>query len=392
MARHGIRQNDEVAFDRYPTLKRLVDDIVKSDRPASTVKERSAKKYQHHLKTYGTSNEDTFLEAVMPLVFKESFTVSAAEKPGALTPPASLPNNGRDDPEEVAMETMEEDAEQEWWQHGQKFAVNYLFAHDMTPNTYRDSGFPELLARQLAKEKGMTKPKPDRVWGTDRAYRPVPNGVYLTEATERALEIVPSLHSPYLLLEGKSNRGSSATAEDQARRGGATLVNCALQLQLLARQAPHTTSDAHHGGPDHQGADDQRVDGQDGRRGCESAGSGEAEQEGPDLNAIVFSATLNPKMIEFWVHWAERLPDQTTRFHMNYVAGKLLRDADAQLAIRTWSQNIHTWGCFTRREYLDQLHHDLYQAEQNRTASMKRKAIDEQHDTTTRMKRRATGE
>ena len=390
-------QNDEDAFNRYPTLKRLVDDIVKTDRPASTVKERSAKKYQHHLKTYGTSNEDTFLEAVMPLVFKESFTVSAAEKPGALTPPASLPNNSRDDPEEATMETMEEDAEQEWWQHGQKFAVNYLFAHDMTPNTYRDSGFPELLARQLAKEKGMTKPKPDRVWGIDRTYRPVPNGVYLTEATERALEIVPSLHSPYLLLEGKSNRGSSATAEDQARRGGATLVNCALQLQLLARQAPHSASPARHDYPDAQRVDDQVADNQrvDNQDGLESAGSGEAVQEGPDLNAIVFSATLNPKMIEFWVHWAERLPDKTTRFHMNYVAGKLLRDADAQLVIRTWSQNIHTWGCFTRREYLDQLHRDLYQAEQNRTANMKRKAIDGQRseqDTPTRMKRRATGE
>lgn len=377
--RHEMPQNDS-AYDKYPILKSMVDEIVMTPRPASAVKERSAKKFRHHLQTYKNSNEDTFLDAIMPLVFKDSFTAKdsfnvAAPPQGAPTPPASVPSiptpltsvpsDGAEDREEVVTQICEDD-QGEWWDQGQKFTVNQLFADDMSPNAYLAHGVSEKLARRLAKEKGMTMPKPDRVWGIDREITPASKSLHLSDTATKALEIVPTLYNPYLLLEGKSNRGNHAMAEDQARRGGATLVNCALILQDIAREPPETTSAA---------ADQVNVEGQVSSSGGVPGGGKAA----PDLNAIVFSATLHPMGIQFWVHWAERFPDKT-RFHMNWVAGKLLMDPEAQGAIRTWSQNIHNWGCITRRQYLHDLHDGLDRYGQNQMRGIKRKATGEEEE------------
>lgn len=88
------------------------------------------------------------------------------------------------------------------------------------------------------------------------------------------------MHHPFLVVEEKSDAGSVATAEDQARRAGATLVNASRELQAAVGELP--------------------------------------DLEGPDEDSFVFSCTTSPSGVQIWVHWYEG-PSTKQLFHMNLI-------------------------------------------------------------------------
>lgn len=56
----------------------------------------------------------------------------------------------------------------------------------------------------------MTLPKPDYIWSISRSIHGYRKSNLLSDDGKEALEGVSTLHSPYLLLEAKSNGGSDA--------------------------------------------------------------------------------------------------------------------------------------------------------------------------------------
>lgn len=81
------------------------------------------------------------------------------------------------------------------------------------------------------------------------------------------MEVAHGQNHSFFIIEGKSNKGSHTDAENQARRGGATLVNAARILY-------------------------DRISMED--------------VTGADERTFVFSATVTPEFMAIWVHWAER--------------------------------------------------------------------------------------
>lgn len=82
-----------------------------------------------------------------------------------------------------------------------------IFASDVTQ--YLPKQWSALGGRpQAAKEEGMTLPKPDYIWTISRSIRRYRKSNLLSDDGKEALEAVSTLHSPYLLLEAKSNGGS----------------------------------------------------------------------------------------------------------------------------------------------------------------------------------------
>ncbi|MDI1492118.1 MAG: hypothetical protein OHK93_003330 [Ramalina farinacea] len=68
-----------------------------------------------------------------------------------------------------------------------------------------------------------------------------------------------------------------------------------------------------------------------------------------DLHTIVFSMTVTPEVVTFYVHWHEEvgLPDGTpdSRYHMNTVFSQSNEDGDRALAeSRRMLHNICLWG------------------------------------------------
>ena len=86
---------------------------------------------------------------------------------------------------------------------------------------------------------------------------------------------------------------------------------------------------------------------------------GEDDVVGADLRTIVFSATLGPKTMEIWVHWAEVL-EAGTEFHMNMLASKSLADKHALPELRRSIHNILDWGCLTRMKELEDLYKRIH--------------------------------
>ena len=89
----------------------------------------------------------------------------------------------------------------------------------------------ENITKHLEKDKGMTNPRPDMTFGLE-----CEEDSFTTSIPQHILDllwIAPGIHHPFLILEGRSNSGSSATAENQARRGGAILVKASRALWAI---------------------------------------------------------------------------------------------------------------------------------------------------------------
>ena len=183
------------------------------------------------------------------------------------------------------------------------------------------------LEKAMEKEHGISEPRPDYCFGLNENKNKQPNFINscIDEYTRVHVGRKSGLLYPFLIFEGKGARGSLADAENQAIRGGATLVYA---RRILNHKAglPHSI--------------------------------------GPDMQSFAFSMTLDCYTATVWVHWCEVLPMEADidiedgtfiakeyyeSYHMDsLVSCHFYNPKNVQDLMRTLN-NILDWGCLQRK-------------------------------------------
>ena len=350
---YNCLQNEEGALQRYPNFEKLVRKTIDRKRE-STVHPDSAKKFQQVHQYYQRANEGTFLHNILPIIIKPSRAGKSRVRADALElheeaqdqiQDQEIPEGQEEGPE---LQTWKDDTtdtygqmvgqegvgstsgpmpiqeEPEYsiasfWDDGLAVKVDCQFRKSLLPAKEKD----EELAKAMAKVDGMTNPKPDYTYGLRIDHYPIPDDVVLSAYIDFLLEVVPLLHHPFFIIEGKSDSGSKAEAENQACRGGATLVNAARQLL-------------------------ERI----GARGTEAAG--------PDDHTFIYSATLSPGLMDIWAHWAEVRTNARPIFHMHQLDSVPLFGAGAVGKLRRIIHNILDWGCVDRSPQIQEVYDQIF--------------------------------
>ena len=284
---------DQQAYLNFSQFKEVVEKVKISDR-SSNVKAASEKRFREHLQEYQDDIEDTYLDEIIPLIIKKE--------------------HGGDT-----------NTHGDWWSEGLRINTNREFERNSLPNCL--PGQSAEIAKLLRKVDGMKNPKPDRTYGVRPSFVPLPEGLHTTTETDQLMYISPGLTAAFFLIEGKSHQGSMSEAENQARRGGAILVNAERQLAQLA---------------------------------------GREDGPGPDDKTYIYSATLDPQAIKVWVHWAEVRPNGKVHFHMNHIFSCALGDGDALMKMRRITHNTIEWGLNERLDGLKQVYAKVWESEPKR--------------------------
>lgn len=131
-----------------------------------------------------------------------------------------------------------------------------------------------LLGSLLAKSSGIKNPRPDIVYGVSLGAL-TPEQQITANALMESSQLSPGILYPFMIFEWKSAKGLFSEAQDQARRGGATLVNALTKLASLARSPS-----------------------------AEEAGSK------PDATIMAFSCVITPNFAHIYVHFRQLRPDE----------------------------------------------------------------------------------
>ena len=351
-------QNEEGALQKYPDFQKLVQKTIKQKRE-STVNPDSARKFPKVLQYYERANENTFLYNILPLIIKSSRTVKSRVRADAPELHGDEQYQSQDHEDKEGQEgqgkipehhdwrddttaTYGELAEQEgdgfglgsrlaqeeteysiasFWDDGLAVKVDCEFRKSFLPTREKD----DELAKAMAKVDGMTNPKPDYTYGLRIDHYPTPDDVTVSAQIQYLLEIAPILHHPFFIIEGKSDSGSKAEAENQACRGGALLVNAArILLERIRARARDT------------------------------------EPTGPDQQTFIYSATLSPGLMDFWVHWAEVRTTALPIFHMHRLDSIPLNGDGAFGQLRRITHNILDWGCIDRSPQVQNVYNRIF--------------------------------
>ncbi len=354
---YGLKFNHG-AYEKAADFKLHIEEIVLGDR-GSAMRPESVKRFKEVLdvsglfapinlssllrmrhtnfnitKIYQWANEHTFLYHIIPILQGYGYHVS---KEAEETPPEQ--EAGETLLEQEAEETSPEQEiayrnEERVWRDflSDEKVVNILdkdFARTLLPGGFlKQPLLVDEITKHLAKDKSMTNPRPDMVFGLKRE-----KDSFATSIPQQILDllwIAPGIHHPFLILEGKSHSGSSATAENQARRGGATLVKASRALRAILEGNVPTLPDL----------SNQEAE------GLADIGNDETHPVKPDLKSFVFSITISPTNFSIWVHWYDM---GNHHYHMNLVESWSLHNSKGPAQIRWAWHNIIEFGVWTRR-------------------------------------------
>ena len=336
---YGLKFNHG-AYRKAADFKLHIEEVVLGDR-GSAMRPESVKRFQEVLdvsglfapvkssflprrrhadskitKIYQWANEHTFLYHIIPILQGQGYHVS---KEAEETPPEQ--ENAYQNEERVWRDFLSDEK-----------VVNILdkdFARTLLPGGFlKQPLLVDEITKHLAKDKGMTNPRPDMVFGLKRE-----KDSFATSIPQHILDllwIAPGIHHPFLILEGKSHLGSSATAENQARRGGATLVKASRALWAILEGDIPTL-------PDLSNQEAECLAEKD---------NDETHPVKPDLKSFVFSITISPTNFSIWVHWYDM---GNHHYHMNLVESWSLHNSKGPAQIRWAWHNIIEFGVWTRR-------------------------------------------
>ena len=317
MDNHGMVYESE-AFYKYPKFVDKVMEIVKAER-SSHMQAESARKFKKYLHTLERMNETTFLHTIFPLLMKNGYQLVKDRTDFMDEEKEILRNTGS-----IYRDFLVDE--------GIMLTLDNEFLRTLVPSIHNDPRFEVEMAKALQKIAGVAQanPKPDFVFGLLPTKFPGPTDAPMPQNIEALLGIAPGMYDPHLIVEGKADRGSAAEAENQARRGGATVVHANRMLRATVGDLP--------------------------------------DVDGPDYESFVFSVTMSPKLLQFWVHWYEG-PECKQVFHMNSIKTLPLYDYENLDAIRTMLHNIMEWsvdGRFVQRQPLFHKINDYARREQEK--------------------------
>jgi len=304
MGRHGLLcDHTNFTSAKYTHFKKDVMAIIDGKR-ASAMKRESAEKLARRVKYYQCLPEATFMHHFFPILLGFGYTLQNVTENFTAEDKATFARQG-----EIYRDLMDDEKIAS--------AVNQDFVKHLLPNKYTDldPDYEAEITKALAKTPGMTNPRPNYIFGlrTDKEDFQS-NQDYVPQGVMNLLEICAGMYHTFFILEGKGVSGSATEAQNQARRGGATLVNASRQLEAMVRELP--------------------------------------DKPGIDEKSFVFSATLCPQTLQFWVHWYEG-PSETQRFHMNMVKSFDMHNTECYPDMRRTVHNILSWGANERVQLQD---------------------------------------
>ena len=294
-------------------------------KPESEIKWQKRVK---HLEGYSAA---TMLDHILPMLRKDGRQVLDASGPlTLLDAPQNAPQNAPHDPPDFHLEWEDfEDSGLDWTQD-QQFKSTYL------PDAYTGVDYGDDIAKALAKGCGVKNPKPDRAFGFNINFTQPPNyqDALLRPQTWDLLNAIPDLHYVFFLIEAVQSAGDGAKATYQACRGGTVAV----RLQRLILEAI---------GKDFM-------------------------KPGLDEETYVYTATVTPSVMEFWVNFAYVHLDESnrtyTRYYMEHIYASAFRSPDALIYLRRVCHNILDWGTRSRLQTVQQRSNDMYNFEKTAIA------------------------
>ncbi|KAL8931863.1 MAG: hypothetical protein Q9211_006682 [Gyalolechia sp. 1 TL-2023] len=311
---YRLYQEDREAFAKYPQFQATVQNILNRKRK-SLVDPVDFSEFQLAWDRYKDKNEDTVLNKLLPFFMKEKRTVSV----------------------EGPFEEEDAHAVVSFMRSGLMEITNREFQRTCSPLREDGSPFDKKLLDAMAKEDGMTNPKPDRTFGIFIRKDLFPVGFSTPPEVAVWLEVMRGVHHPFFIVEGKSYQGNLLDAQNEACRGGATLVGSARRLLSTL---------------------------------------GEPDIVGPDTRTFVFSATLSPGLMDIWVHWAlVPVPGALPLYHMNKLMSKAIDDEENFSHLRKSLHNILDWGCGPRLTDLQPLYPSIIKYTERQRSEAKEKAL-----------------
>ena len=272
---------------------------------------------------------------LIPMIIPASRKVRKGTAQDSTTDTDSLHMNAasRDRPETYHVKFFDDD--------GALVNINRQFNRDVLP-TWLKAEDQAQLRQMLAKEPGMTAPKPDYTYGIRESQYPDILSQKFGTHTRALMEVAPEMVHPYFIIEGKTTK-DLADAENQAIRGGATLVRARRLLNAKA---------------------------------------GVGDVAGPDPMSFVYSMTMDTNIARIWLNWCEILPKQKREeyvnddghpkdegdlyetYHMNPLYTALLDSEEMLKELRRKLNNIIDWGCIQRMNEVNEVMNIVYRIEQ----------------------------
>jgi hypothetical protein len=180
-----------------------------------------------------------------------------------------------------------------------------------------------LLGGFLAKSPGIKNPKPDIVYGVSLDALS-PEQQVTANMLKDSSQLSPGILYPFMIIEWKSAKGLFSEAQDQARRGGAALVNAMAKLSSMAG----------------------------------SLGADEAERK-PDSLTMAFSCVISPNLAHIYVHFRQLSQDGKPEWYMAKVSGYQTDENEDVERLRRDIHNILDWGVLKRIKDIKKMFDDV---------------------------------
>ena len=344
LSSYGLKINHDCFEGCYRNFKRKIQRILDTTR-SSEMRPASLKKHVGQQMFYGRTNEATVARKLFSGVLKDA-RVPIKDFSNSTQEPDTTTAGVREEFHERGLGLLQQE---DYFSNG----IADLLSPDFHRGIFMTPSPGDLkmntVIKNMAKVAGMTNPRPDAVYGYrhDLPGLNPPDDISWSPSVLARCQIAPGLAHAVLIIETKGDGGSVATAEDQARRGGATLVKGHQDLLDMARGYRLT------------------------------------ETRAPQEDSLVFSCTFNLQSLDLWVHWAEaggtndegdQLP---TLYHMNRVKTFLWNDNDHLIALRRSLHNILDWSLYGGRlDAIKNLHAQLFGIERGKCKAEMEKQVE----------------
>lgn len=285
---HNIFREHEV-FDseEYKGFKQLALAPFLGDRH-STANPSSVKKYKEVHSYYEDLNEASFKTEILKLIAKDEFRIQLE--------PATESSAAVYGPCDS-------------WNKGLRVQYNQRVNRGHIPHRYDDPQNDQRKVNEALQKEGILTAEPDAVWGFDP--KSMPQAPVLPDTRELLL-LLPKLNWPFFVIQSKRSDGDYNDALNEASRDGIAIVSAAREL-------------------------------------CSKAGI-DIMKKGPDADTYIYSAVMDTRSMEWYVHWAEVTSDGKVRYHMNVVVeSRMLKGSNVLGGLRGPTHDILEWGLSKRK-------------------------------------------
>lgn len=274
-------------------------------------------------------NKNTFFHWVLENIVTDTFELTGPAAKMTAQPSEKHEVTQRESARTVPAD--ESDAE-EWFDKGRVMIMDRPLLQRCLPNGFEDWE-PQPLLSYFWEGEDHVILQPDAVLGFRNDFLlPFIGDQALESRIYGLLNVVPGMHHPYLLMQGRCKDDTIRETELKACQIAATLLRCARELREYA----------------YNKRDDSKMD----SNTCvdtdmetttliNTTSLVKPSGSSPDFNTFLFSSITDPQTHTLYVRFAEVCPTSTTvRYHMNRVRQIGWHSPCALSEVRRWCDNI----------------------------------------------------